>query len=198
MGVGETEHDQKERGGQGALLQTGRSWRECGRQGGFPERGAGDTGVTAKHCGGWGLRILGRQGNNQAPRLHGPGGGDSCGLGPLTDGAQAAAPGRLDGGPAGIRGARGAACARGPVRSRLSRVGPGAGRREGRGGGAGPGAPPPQSGSPASGAPWWGVAGRLFETGESEASNTGFRIPSTWDTGPLTSQSLSLLLTWEC
>lgn len=59
-------------------------------------------------------------------------------------GAQAAALGDgLDGGPAGIRDARGAACAPGPVRSRLSRVGPRAGRREGRGGGAGPGAPPP-------------------------------------------------------
>lgn len=51
-------------------------------------------------------------------------------------GAQAAAPGGgLDGGPAGIRGARGAACSPGPVPSRLSRVGPRAGRREGRGGG---------------------------------------------------------------
>ena len=45
--------------------------------------------------------------------------------------------GRWEGGPAGIRGARGAACARSPVRSRLSRVGPRTGRRDGRGRGAG-------------------------------------------------------------
>lgn len=58
--------------------------------------------------------------------------------------------GELGGGPAGIGGARGAACARGPVRSRLSRVGPRTGRRDRRGreGGAGRGAPPSPNRAP--------------------------------------------------
>lgn len=100
-------------------------------------------------------------------------------------GAQAAAPGGgLDGGPAGIRGARGAACSPGPVPSRLSRVGPRAGRREGRGGGGGTRSPPSLNGNPASGAPWWTVAGPLLEMGESEAFNPGSK-----------SRSLPLLLT---
>lgn len=99
--------------------------------------------------------------------------------GPLTDGAcrRLDRTGGVGRGPAGIRGARGAACARGPVRSRLSRVGPGAGWREGRGGGGGAGRyAPPSTGHPASGAPWWEVGGRLREVGERRAFILGFKF----------------------
>lgn len=89
---------------------------------------------------------MGQQGTNRVPgltpELPGRGlGGDSRGRGPLTDGARRRLDrtGGLGGGPAGIREARGAACARGPVRSCLSRVGPGARRRAGRGGVGGAG-----------------------------------------------------------
>lgn len=92
--------------------------------------------------------LIGSKGRLRAPRAEV--GRRQLRSGPLTDGAcrRLDRTGGLGRGPAGIRGARGAACARGPVRSRLSRVGPGAGRRDGRGGGGGRDeAPPPQPGT---------------------------------------------------
>ena len=162
-------------GGWGAVREAGfrSSWGEL-----RPLRG-GDRGSLASRG------MIQRQG-----RLEGSAGGGSE-WGSLTQGARRPQDreGELGGGPAGIGGARGAACARGPVRSRLSRVGPRTGRRDGRrkeGGGRDEAPPHPQTGRPASGAPWWGQAGCLCEMG----ARAGF--PSSIQTPPA-----SPFLTWE-
>lgn len=90
----------------------------------------------------------------------------------------------LGGGPAGIRGTRGAACAHGLVRSAVSRVGPGAEKREGRGGGAGRGPPTPKPGArpPAPpGGEWQDAFERWRERG---LPNPGANPASTWGIGP--------------
>lgn len=128
----------------GAVLQTGGAGAWRGPVSGGPGA-AGDRALCGR-----GLRVLGEQG------LLGSQGGLGAGCrggwevtaavgGHSPRGAQAAG---LGGGPAGIGGARGAACARGPVRSRLSRVGPAARSREGRGGGGGTRRPPSPNPAP--------------------------------------------------
>lgn len=102
-------------------------------------------------------------------------------LGALTDGArwrlQRAGQAGRGWGPAGIRGARGAACARGPVRSRLSRVGPGAGRTGGRTGGRGGTRSPPQNRAPGLWRPLVGSGeDALAPRARAPASSLGFEF----------------------
>lgn len=174
-------------GGRGTV----RDWKELEGAGAAvlatPLHTAG--GVGAEGLRGRGITRL----RGSASEVRGVLGGDSCGRGHSPRGRAGGCTGRRA--ARGSRGdpGRGAACARGPVRSRLSRVGPGAGRREGRGGGGRDLAPPlPKAGA-------WPLAppGGQRQGGFSGWLRAGLRIPG-WDPGPLASLSPSLLVAWEC
>lgn len=162
----------------------------------FPEQ-LGRTEAPA-HCLGWRPRVFGEQGSDpeaaQARGLRGRRlGGDSLGLGSLTEGARRLQDreGRAGRGSRGDRRRpRSGLCSRSrPEPSEPGGAQNGEEGREGqrRGGGGREEAPPhPQTGRPASGAPWWGQAGCLCEMG----ARAGF--PSCIQTPPP-----SPFLTWE-
>lgn len=146
-----------DRGEWGRLGKTGRdveSGGHCyrlegagGSQGDGFREGLGTLGRTLDTAG-WGLRVFASRrliGSKGRFRSSAGRGWEATAVVGATHrwGAQAAGQdGRAGQGSRGNLRRRGAACARGPVRSRLSRVGPGAGRREGRGGGGRDEAPP--------------------------------------------------------
>lgn len=176
-GVGETWQDWEGRGEWGTLLQTGRGWGEPGRQ---VSGGAGDTWENFRHCG-VGTEGLCEQETNreqrQVPELRGQGlGGYSCGRGHSPMGCAGGWTGRAGwaGVPRESEAPRSGLCSRSrPEPSEPGGAWSGEEGREGRGGGT---RRPPSTGHPASGAPWWGVEGRLREVDEEGLSIPGFKF----------------------